>query len=1170
MDVFDLDRNLVRDYEQFARSFTAIRASDIREQVELIYASNKFWPDPLVSINPNFKKGASLLSLVGEGTLHPKTEQVFRKDGQQMTLYRHQSIAVAKARAKQSFIVTTGTGSGKSLCFFIPIVDAAIRARMAGEPRRTRAIVVYPMNALANSQMNELDGYIQQSGLSEDLRPTFARYTGQDENNERELIRDKKPDIILTNFMMLELLLTRQNDRDREVIANAEGLDFIVLDELHTYRGRQGADVAMLIRRLRDRLCRDNEPICIGTSATMASEGSEESRAAVVAKVASRLFGASIQSDSVIDEYLERATDERLRVDDGLRVKLQHLLKNNLDAVLTDEQLKVHPLAVWIELRIGLEDGQKLIRRTPKTVACAADELAEFTGVAPALCKESIQKMLAMMGKPASQRGGSSDRSFLAFKLHQFLSGAGQVFATLHPAGQRSVTLDGQQFDPDRPDARLYPTFFCRKCGQEYHPVTRTNQEGGEFALPRSIDETPLEDEFTGQRAGYIFFAPQNDAEFVLTGIPEDYPEEWHVTTNGITQIHRDKRKYQLESIRVAPSGEIGKGGIATWFIPGKFRFCPLCKDQPAGQAREINKLASLSAEGRSSATTVLMASALRWMKQADHHIHAEKRKLLAFTDNRQDAALQAGHFNDFIFVSLLRGALLAAVRRAGSEGLRHEDFGSRVREFLGFVASRKERRKDWMADPDAVGIKQINAERAIGQVLAHRVWIDQRRGWRFTNPNLEALKLIKAVYPGLEEFSAQNELFREPILRNVSPKVRARAFKTLFDSLRQGLAVTAEILHRDSAEGLETSSREHLREPWSLAKNQDNYRAASLILRPVQAGNQDNEGLIVRAGATSSLARSLRRSEIWGQRLTAREYRTVLDDMLRAAAHHGYVREVGTTFDVPGWQLEASAVQLAIGEGAVEDTSNRYFAELYSSIADMLVQGGEALFGYEGREHTAQVDQERRQWREFRFRYESKDREKLAEEPKKWLPEETNSFLPVLFCSPTMELGVDISALNAVYLRNVPPTPANYAQRAGRAGRSGQAALVVSYCAAQSPHDQHYFENPQEMVSGVVKAPALELANRDLIEAHLHAVWLAESRKALDGNIPKVLDLHQQGLPIRQELKTTFVAPDLTCTRRVCNGAHSCQCRQRTTSRESSVGPGPRIVGLGCEQQIG
>src|SRR5581483_10684789 len=162
-------------------------------------------------INPHFERGTSVADLIADGSLHPETAKVFRVDGQPITLHRHQAQAIAKATRRQSFVVTTGTGSGKSLCFFVPIIDSAIRARATGEAARTRAIVIYPMNALANSQLKELEKFIDQSGLPVALRPTFARYTGQESQEERLRIQQAKPDILLTNFMMLELLMTRQN-----------------------------------------------------------------------------------------------------------------------------------------------------------------------------------------------------------------------------------------------------------------------------------------------------------------------------------------------------------------------------------------------------------------------------------------------------------------------------------------------------------------------------------------------------------------------------------------------------------------------------------------------------------------------------------------------------------------------------------------------------------------------------------------------------------------------------------------------------------------------------------------------------------------------------------------------------------------------------------------------
>jgi ATP-dependent helicase YprA (DUF1998 family) len=248
--------------------------------------------------------------LVGASGLTAECAQIFhdprlRPDDpdKSLKLRRHQDQAIGLALDGKSFVVTTGTGSGKSLCFFIPIVDAVIKAKHSGEGARTRAVVIYPMNALANSQMEELKKFL--SGRTHPMPITFARYTGQESLEERERIRDNPPDILLTNFMMLELLMTRQSELDQRVIENCRGLRYVVLDELHTYRGRQGADVAMLMRRLRARVC-DPEypPICIGTSATMASEGEEEDRSLVVARVASRLFGTKIARDAIVTETL--------------------------------------------------------------------------------------------------------------------------------------------------------------------------------------------------------------------------------------------------------------------------------------------------------------------------------------------------------------------------------------------------------------------------------------------------------------------------------------------------------------------------------------------------------------------------------------------------------------------------------------------------------------------------------------------------------------------------------------------------------------------------------------------------------------------------------------------------------------------------------------------------
>ena len=301
MDVFDLRQQIVRDYANFARSFTRVRANDLKRQIDVIYAQDQFWPEPLLQITPYYERGASLDELAASGEVTATTAAIFRvpdSPALPLQLHTHQVQALAAAKQGRSYVVTTGTGSGKSLCFFVPIIDAILRAKATDNTRRTRAIIVYPMNALANSQMEELEKFLKH--VSPEQPISFARYTGQEGSEERLSVAASPPDILLTNFMMLEYLMTRQDATDQTVISHCQNLQYLVLDELHTYRGRQGADVALLVRRIRALLAPEGLQ-CIGTSATMAS-GSDDDRRTAVASVASKLFGATVLPTDVIGE----------------------------------------------------------------------------------------------------------------------------------------------------------------------------------------------------------------------------------------------------------------------------------------------------------------------------------------------------------------------------------------------------------------------------------------------------------------------------------------------------------------------------------------------------------------------------------------------------------------------------------------------------------------------------------------------------------------------------------------------------------------------------------------------------------------------------------------------------------------------------------------------------
>jgi len=343
-DVFELRNNLINDFSVFSRSFTKVAASDIENKLDEEYANGRYWPEPLIQINPHYKQGQSVDYYVDSGHLHPGCARIFRtNEGSPYVFYQHQVEALTLAAQHQSFVVTTGTGSGKSLAFIVPMIDHILKAKAKDSTPRTRGIIIYPMNALANSQLEEFNKF----NLTDGSLPhpiTVARYTGQESAEERKALVDNPPDIILTNFMMLELILTRYEDIDRAVIDHSIGLEFLVLDELHTYRGRQGADVAMLVRRLKERL-EAHDLLCIGTSATMSSEKAKNKRNEVVATVASKLFGTEVKPTSIIGETLVRVTNPALSIK-AIKQSLPERVRSIDSLSLSYSELKDDPLAI--------------------------------------------------------------------------------------------------------------------------------------------------------------------------------------------------------------------------------------------------------------------------------------------------------------------------------------------------------------------------------------------------------------------------------------------------------------------------------------------------------------------------------------------------------------------------------------------------------------------------------------------------------------------------------------------------------------------------------------------------------------------------------------------------------------------------------------------------------
>lgn len=1087
MDVFALRDHIVSDYRRYIESFLRIRDDRLADFVTQRFAAGDLWPEPVLQLNPAYEPGPTLSELVTAGEIQEITSRFFRRrDGSPLRLYRHQYEALQVARTWEPYLVTTGTGSGKSIAYLVPIYEHIMRTSPHTE--KVRAIIVYPMNALINSQLQALTQY---AVGCPDSPVRFDAYTGQDWKGEtRQRILDSPPHILLTNYVMLEYMLLRRTERhffDQTLAGNVE---FLVLDELHTYRGRQGADVAMLVRRLRERLG-NPKLLCVGTSATLVSGATRQERRQGAAEIATQLFGVNVKPEHVIDETLRRAIQVPMPPAGGaLRAAVDAPLPQVSDPPTpTDlDAFRQLPLAAWVEETFGvIQEEGRLVRRRPITFVEGFRRLSDHAGLPDEVC---IARLKAILDLGNSVRNEEGDPVF-AFRLHQFLSGGGSLYATLQPTAERHMTLEGGYYAPTDPSQLLYPVAFCRECGQEYYLVTGAGPEGAERLLPDEPFLDPVEE---GSTSGYLAL---NEGELWSDADNStELPDHWYTETSRGRRIAPDFRRHVPHHLAVAPdgivlpSGQEGQGWVEGWFVPRPLLVCLRCGI--AYERREkgdFRKLTLLSHTGRSTATTLAATTAVATLRQ-DADVEEQAEKVLSFTDNRQDASLQAGHFNDFVQVALIRAALVSAMQERGP--LAHSTVADTA-----FDALRLSQ-KVYAKTPAAAGPGQRRNEDALRRMLHYRVYEDLRRGWRIIQPNLEQCGLLRIDYDGLAEVCADPRYWTgHPLLAAATSHRRAQIVRVLLDHLRKELAVSAEVLTYDHQRQLVGFVRDTLKSPWSFDEGEALQQAR--VFLPPRDGSP--EGFHERSlGASSLLGRYLRRRDQWGttRALDTKAYVPLMEALLEALRGQ-FLTVVSSSAGREGVQLIASTLRWTLGDGTPappdplrtrftpnarlreqERQANAFYAHLYREAA-------QHLRGVEGREHTAQVPADLRLEREQRFR---------------------QGTLAALFCSPTMELGIDIVELNVVHLRNVPPTPANYAQRSGRAGRGGQPALVVTFCGRGSPHDDYFFRRRDLMVAGAVAPAHLDLGNRELVRAHMHSIWLSDLGIDLGKSMVEVLDL--------------------------------------------------------------
>lgn len=1012
----------------------------------------------------------------------------------------------------RSTLVATGTGSGKTECFLYPILEYCYAHR--GEPG-IKALIIYPMNALAADQAKRIAEEIYKSEDKLRGNVTAGIYVGgRQENPSKAMTKDQiitdhetmlasPPDILLTNYKMLDYLLVRPKDAQLWRENGPETLKYIVVDELHTFDGAQGTDLAGLLRRLKSRLhIQTGYLCCVGTSATMGGPGSAES----IRQYAEKIFGEYFEPDSVITEdrisvaefFADHhvsdytfptpeqvaALAEHVNHEDKrgfLTLAAQSWLKEPFDQErLFSDQGRVD-LANALMEHSFLRDLLQVIKgdfvQTRDIIEALTERYVQLVEMDdPAM---AIDSFVALISHARTMDIKGKLRPFLHVQVQLWLRELRRLLASVSP----DDIVFALESDLNEEQSKYYlPVVNCRECGETGWASLRTEETG-----VLSVGDL---------RQFYNLYFKADPRVVMVFSRHDGAVRRWNPARHDIRlcpkclKLHADNGEGHRCSCRGVPT-------MAVWMPThlettgpknNKRYICPSCGSE-----------AGISIMGVQAVTAI---SALLSQLYSSHY--NDDKKLLAFSDNVQDAAHRAGFFNSRTWTFSMRTAIQQFALDRGA-GLSLSEFAPAFVSYWQskltpeeFVSTFIPADLTWMRafeEMKETGALPENRDAEIlldylSNRLQYQVYLEfgleSRLGRTLEKSGASVLALNRPALQALKVRLLERLRNEVGELRGLSDTILERILAGWLYHLRTNGAFGLDVYTRYIASG---GNIYHLTSDWVRWLPGIRRVPRFLIAQRTERSRFD-----VPAQA-SWYGRWLEKHVDLGTLIRPEFFLDTAKVIIEELRDHKVLLQLAGPRQIPVWALSPGAMKVSTNVSQMVCEKCRTVISIAKEDLDLWQDSYCVRPGCNGRLHedtTAQLDYYGKLYsngtltriiaHEHTGLLEREEREELEKEFKRKKDERRPWDPNLLSSTPTLEMGIDIGDLSTVVLCSIPPGQSQYIQRVGRAGRSEGNSLAIAV-ANVHPHDLYFYAEPKEMIAGGVRPPAIFLNASAVLE---------------------------------------------------------------------------------------